>query len=100
MVGQSSHLAIIPLEEPDFAAAHAKAPPVHLLLPKEHATHVVPDEGGVLEPHVPSMRALQQVREVVWNPLALRAPGPTRRWLVLVKLCLWERCIMALRTET
>ena len=30
VVRQSSHLAAVPLEEPDFAAAHAKAPPVHL----------------------------------------------------------------------
>ena len=36
VVRQSSHLAAVPLEEPHFAAAHAKAPPVHLLLPKEH----------------------------------------------------------------
>ena len=29
-----------------------------------------------------------------------RTPRTTRRWLLLVKQCLWERCIMALRTET
>ena len=55
MVRQSSHLAALPLEEPDFVAAHAKAPPVHLLLAKQHATLLVPREDGVLEPHVPSM---------------------------------------------
>ena len=70
MVRQSSHLAAVPPEEPDFAVAHAMAPPVHLLLPKEHATLLVPDEDGVLEPHVPSMPALQQVKEVVRNSLA------------------------------
>ena len=58
VVRQNSHLAAVPLEEPDFAAAHAKAPRVYLMLPKEHATLRVPNEGGVLEPHVPSMQAL------------------------------------------
>ena len=42
VVPQSSHLAAVPLEEPDFAAAHAKAPPVHLMLPKEHETLLRP----------------------------------------------------------
>ena len=42
------------------------------MLPKEHATLLVPNEGGVLEPHVPSMRALQHVREAVWASLAAR----------------------------
>ena len=55
---ESSQLAAVPLEEPDFAAAHAKAPPVHLILHNEHATLLVPTQGGVLQPHVPSMRAL------------------------------------------
>ena len=64
MVRQSSHLAAVPLEEPDLAAAHAKAPPVHLLLPKEHATLVVPKEDGVLETHMPSMQVLQHVTEI------------------------------------
>ena len=59
VVRQSSHLAAVPLEEPDFAAAHAKAPPVHRLLPKEHATLLVPRDDGGLEPHVPTMQALQ-----------------------------------------
>ena len=72
MVRQSSHLAAVPPEERDFAAAHAKAPPVHLMLPKEHATLLVANEGGVLEPHVPSMQAVQQVTEVVWDSLAAR----------------------------
>ena len=64
-VRPSSHLAAVLLQEPDFAAAHAEAPPVHLMLPKEHTPLLMPDENGVLEPHVPSMRALQQVREGV-----------------------------------
>ena len=72
MVRQSSHLAAIPLEEPDFVAAHTKTPPVHLMLPKEHATLLVPNESGVLEPHVPSMRALQHIKETVWDSLAAR----------------------------
>ena len=55
VVRQSLHLAAVPLEEPDFAAAHAKAPLVHLLLPKEHATLLVPRDDGELEPHVPTM---------------------------------------------
>ena len=58
VVRQSSQLAAVPLEEPDFAAAHAKAPPVHLLLPKEHATLLVHRDDGVFQPHVPSMHAL------------------------------------------
>ena len=62
MVRQSSHLAAVPVVEPDFAAAHAKAPLVHLLLPKEHPTHLVPNEDKVLDSHVPSMQALQQIR--------------------------------------
>ena len=70
MVRQSSHLARIPLEEPNFAAAHAKSPAIHLMLPKEHATLLVPDGVGVPEPHVPSMRALQQVTKAVWDSLA------------------------------
>ena len=64
VVRESSNLAAVALEEPDFAAIHAKAPPVHLLLPKEHATLLVPRDDGVLEPHVPSMQALEQVSEV------------------------------------
>ena len=83
VVRQSSHLAAVPLEEPDFAAAHAKAPPVHLLLPKEHATLLVPKEDGVLEPHVPSMQALQQVRKAVWNSVAAR----TRAHMLLAGAC-------------
>ena len=64
VVRQSSHLAAVPLEEPDFAAAHAKAPPVHVPLPKEHAVLLVPRDDGELEPHVSTMQALQQVREM------------------------------------
>ena len=59
----------------DFAAAHAKAPPVHLLLPKEHGTLLVPRDDGELEPHVPSMQALQQVME--WRSLAVRTRAHT-----------------------
>ena len=77
MVRRSSHLAAVRLEELDFAAAHAKAPPVHLLLPKEHATLLVPRDDGVLEPHVPSMQALQQVREMEWHSLAARTKAHT-----------------------
>ena len=81
LVRQSSHLAAVPLEEPDFAAAHAKAPPVHLLLPKEHATLLVPRDDGELEPHVPTMEAPQQVKEMEWRSLAVRARAhtPVRR---------------------
>ena len=78
VVRQSSHLAAVPLEEPNSAAARAMAPPVHLILPKEHAVLLVPGDDGELEPHVPSMQALQLVREksgARWR----RAPGPIRR---------------------
>ena len=37
VVRQRSHLAAVPLEAPDSAAACAMALPVHLVLPKEHA---------------------------------------------------------------
>ena len=77
LVRQSSHLEAVPLEEPDFAAAHAKAPPVHLMWPKKHATLLVPREDGVLELHVPFMQALRQIREVEWHSLAVRTRGLT-----------------------
>ena len=48
MVRQSSHLAAVPLEAPDSAAARAMAPPVHLVLPKEHAILFVPGDNGEL----------------------------------------------------
>ena len=78
VVRLSSHLVAIPLEEPDFAVAHAKAPPVHPLLPNEHATLLVPRDDGELEPHVPSMHALQKVRETEWRSLAARTRAHTR----------------------
>ena len=77
MVRQSSHLAAVPLEEPDFAAAHSKAPPVYLLLPKEHAILLVPRDDRELAPHVPTMEALQQVREMEWRSLAARTRAHT-----------------------
>ena len=58
------------LEEPDFAAAHMKAPPVHLSLPKKHSILLVPRRDGMLQPHAPSMQALQQVREMEVHSLA------------------------------
>ena len=83
VVRQSSHLAAVPLEEPDFSVAHAKAPPVHLKLLKEHATLLVPRDDGDPEPHVTSMQALQQVREMEWRSLA----APTRAHTPLVGAC-------------
>ena len=77
MVRQSSHLAAVPLQEPDFAAACAMALPVRLLLPKEHAVLLVPRDDGELEPHVPSMQALQQVNEMEWRSLAARTRAHT-----------------------
>ena len=77
VVRQSSHLAAVPLEEPHFASAHAKAPPVHLMSPKKHATLLFPIEGGVLEPLVPSMWAPQHVREVVRDSLEVRTRDHT-----------------------
>ena len=72
VVRQSSQLAAVPLEAPDSAAARAIAPPVHLVMPKEHAILLVPGDDGELEPRVPSMQALQLVREVEWRSLASR----------------------------
>ena len=83
VVRQSSHLAAVALEEPDFAAAHAKAPPVHLLLPKEHATLLLPRDDGEFELHVPPMQALQQVREMGWRSLA----APTTAHTPLAGAC-------------
>ena len=77
VVRQSSHLAAVPLEEPDFAAAHAKASPVHLLLPKEHAILLVPRDDGELEPHVPTMQPFQQVRTMAWRSLAAHTRAHT-----------------------
>ena len=74
VVRQSSHLAATPLEERDFTAAHAKAPPVHLLLRKDL---LVPRDNGELEPHVPSMQALEQVKEVEWRSLAAHTRAHT-----------------------
>ena len=77
VVRQSSHLAAVPLEAPDSAAARAMAPPVHLVLPKEHAFLLVSGDLGELEPRVPSMQALQLVREVEWRSLAARTGAHT-----------------------
>ena len=46
VVRQSSHLAAVPLEAPDSAAARPMAPPIHLVLPTEHAILLVP---GIME---------------------------------------------------
>ena len=83
VVRQSSHLAAVPLEEPDSAAARTMAPPVHLIVPKEHAVLLVPGDDGELEPHVPSMQALQHVREMEWRSLAAR----TRAHTPLASVC-------------
>ena len=72
VVRQRSHLATVPLDAPDCAAARAMAPPVHLGLPKEHAILLVPGGDGELEPRVPSMQALQLVTEMEWRSLAAR----------------------------
>ena len=74
---QSSHLAAVPLEAPDSAAPRAMAPPVHLVLPKEHTILLVPGEDGELELCVPSMQALQHVREMEWRSLAARTRAHT-----------------------
>ena len=77
VVRQSSHLAAIPLEAPDSAAARAMAPPFHLVLPKEHAISLVPGDDGELEPRVPSMQALQLVRKMEWRSLAAHTKAHT-----------------------
>ena len=83
MVRQSSHLAAVPLEAPDSAAARAIAPSVHLVLPKEHAILLVLGGDGELEPRVPSMRTLQLAREMEWRSLAAR----TRAHMPLASAC-------------
>ena len=77
VVRQSSHLAAVPLEAPDSAAACAMAPPVHLVLPKEHAILLVPGDDGELEPRVPSMQALRHVRKMERRSLAARTTAHT-----------------------
>ena len=79
VVRQSSHLAAVPLEAPESAAASATAPPVHILLPKEHAILLVPGDDGEPEPHVPSMQTLQHVREMEWRSLAARTRAHTHQ---------------------
>ena len=76
-VRQNSHLAAVPLEAPASAAARAMAPPVHLVLPKEHAILSVLGGDGELELRVPSMQALQLVREMDWRSLAARTRAHT-----------------------
>ena len=77
VVWQSSHLAAVPLEAPDSAAARAMAPPVHLVLPKEHAILLVRGDDGELDPRVPSMQALQLLREMERRSLAARTRAHT-----------------------
>ena len=97
MVRQSSHLAAVPLEAMDTAVACAMALPVHLVLRKEHAILLVPGDDEELEPRVPSMQALQHVRELECTRLR-RAPGPTRHWLAPVRRSPWELSTTAPRT--
>ena len=71
VVRRSSHLAAVPLEALDSAAARAVAPPVHLVLPKEHAILLVAGDDGDLEPRLPYMQALQHVgvpMHPCWDP--------------------------------
>ena len=77
VVRQSSHLAAVLLEAPDSAAARAMAPPVHLVMPKEHAILLVPGGDGELEPRVASMQTLQLAREMEWRSLAARTRAHT-----------------------
>ena len=77
VVRQSSHLAAVPLEAPETAAPCAMVPPVHLFLPKEHAIVLVPGNDGELEQRVPSMPALQHVREMEWRSFAARTRAHT-----------------------
>ena len=77
VVRQSSQLVVVPLEAPDCVAARAMAPLVHLVLPKEHAVLLVPGDNGELGPRVPSMQALQQVREMEWRSLAAHTRADT-----------------------
>ena len=77
VVRHSSHLAAVPPEAPDSAAARAMALPVHVILPKEHAILLVLGGDGELEPRVPSMQALQLVREMEWRSLAARTRAHT-----------------------
>ena len=78
-LGGAAELALgcNPLEAPDSAAALAMAPLVHLVLPKEHAILLVPGDDAELEPRVPSMQALQLVREMAWRSLAARTRAHT-----------------------
>ena len=77
VVRQSSHLAAVPLEERDSAAARAMALLVHLIVPKEHAVLLVRGDDGELWPHVPSEQTLGLVRETEWCSLAARTRAHT-----------------------
>ena len=97
VVRQSSYLAAVLLEEPDSAAARAMAPPVHHLLPKEHAVLLVPRDDGELKPQVPPMQAFHHSGRrsgAGWRC----ARGPISRWLAPVRQCPWERCTTVQRT--
>ena len=77
VVRQSSHLAAVPLEAPDSASARSMSPPVHPVLPKQHAIPFVPGDDGEFEPRVPSKQAFQHVREMEWRSLAARTRAHT-----------------------
>ena len=73
VVRKSWHLAAVPLEEPDFAAARAMAPPVHLMLPKDHGLLLVPRARAAF----PSMQGLQQVGDMERRSLVARTTAHT-----------------------
>ena len=77
VVRQNLHFAAVPLVVRDSAAAREMAPPVHLVLPKEHAILLVPGDDGELEPPVPSMQALQLVTGMEGRSLAARTRAHT-----------------------
>ena len=78
VVRQTSHLAAVPHEAQDSAAAHAMAPPLQPVLRREQALLLVPGGDEELEPRVPSMPALQLVREMEWRSLAARTRAHTQ----------------------
>ena len=76
---KSSHLAAVPLEEPDFAVALAMAPSVHLIVPKEHSVLLVPRDDGDLSRMYPPCKVSSKSGR--WGGARWRrAPGPIRRW--------------------
>ena len=97
VVRQSSHLAAVPLEAPDSAAARAMARRSILFCrrstPSSWCRGIMVSSSRVCRPCKPFSKSGR------WSGVRWRlAPGRTRHWLAPVRRCPWELCITAQRT--